>query len=98
MSEKEKKSVVENEDGLKVRKLTELRPTAGEEYKEAMLNRVDYFSEKYKNESIFNNLTENTIVKGMSTILNVKTKVDEMLGENKDKVQNIIEKALLFGL
>ncbi|MFO8019905.1 MAG: hypothetical protein R6U96_14870 [Promethearchaeia archaeon] len=98
MSKEKKEAVVETEDGLKIRKLTELRPTAGQEYKEAMLNRVDYFSEKYKNESIFNSITENTIVKGMGTILKFKSKVDDVLGDNKEKVQNIIQKALLFGL
>ncbi|MGV9172426.1 MAG: hypothetical protein ACOC44_08185 [Promethearchaeia archaeon] len=98
MSEEKNDAVVKNEDGLKIRKLTELRPTAGKEYKEAMLNRVDYFSEKYKNESIFNNITENTIVKGMSTILELKTKVDDMLGDNKETVQDVLQKVLLFGL
>lgn len=90
--------IIETKDGLKLRQLTELRQSAGKEYQEAMLNRVDYFAEKYAKDSIFNNFLENTVVKGLGTILDLKVKVDEMLGDNKDKVQNIIEKVLLFGL
>ena len=85
-------------DGLKLRTLTELKPTAAKEYQDAMLNRVEYFAEKNAKESIFNNFMENTVVKGLSTILDLKVKLDEALGENKDKVQKVIEKILLFGL
>ncbi|MHA1147166.1 MAG: hypothetical protein ACTSR8_02870 [Promethearchaeota archaeon] len=85
-------------DGMKFRTLTKLKPTAAKEYQEAMLNRVEYFAKKNAKESIFNNFMENTIVKGLSTILNLKVKVDEMLGDNRDKVQEVIEKILLFGL
>ena len=90
--------IIETKDGLKLRTLTELRQTAGKEYRDAMLNRVDYFADKYAKDSIFNNFLENTVVKGLSTILDAKVKIDEMLGENKGKVQDIIEKLLLFGL
>lgn len=94
MSEK----IIETEDGLKLRKLTELRQSAGKQYQDVMLNRVQEFAEKNAEKSIFNNFLENTLVKGMSTILEAKTKMDEALGENKDKVQDIIEKVLLLGL
>ena len=90
--------LIETKDGLKLRQLTELRQSAGKEYQDAMLNRVDYFAEKYAKDSIFNNFLENTLVKGLGGILEAKVKIDEMLGENKDKVQDIIEKVLLFGL
>lgn len=86
-----------NKDGLKLRKLTELRQTAGSEYQKAMLGRVDEFAEKSKN-SIYNNFIENTVVKGLSTILDLKVKIDEMLGENKGKVHGMLEKLLLFGI
>lgn len=90
--------IIETEDGLKLRKLTELRQSAGKEYQDAMLNRVDYFADKYSKNSIFNNFIENTVVKSLGTILDMKVKVDEMLGDNKQKVQDVIEKILLFGL
>jgi hypothetical protein len=85
-------------DGLKLRQLTELRQSAGKEYQDAMLGRVDHFTGKYAKDSIFNNFIENTVVKGLSTILDLKVKVDEMLGENKDKVHDFLEKIILFGL
>ena len=88
---------IENKDGLKLRQLTELRQSAGKEYQDLMLHRVDEFAEQSK-DSIFNNVFENTVVKGLSTILNLKVKIDEMLGDNKEKVQNSIEKILLLGL
>ena len=82
--------------GMKIRKLTELRPSAAEEYQEAMLHRVDYFSQK--RESKFNSFVENAVVTGLKTLLDVKVKADELLGDNKEKLQNIVEKLLLFGL
>lgn len=90
--------IIETEDGLKLRKLTELRQSAGKAYQDAMLNRVDYFAEKNSKESIFNNFMENTVVKSLGTILDLKVKVDEMLGENKEKVQDVLEKIILFGI
>lgn len=89
---------VDPETGLKLRKLTSLRKSAAKEYEEAMLKRVDYFAEKHAENSIFNNFLENTLVKGLSSLLEVKTKVDDMLGENKEKMHEVIEKVLLFGL
>ncbi|MHA1292616.1 MAG: hypothetical protein ACTSQJ_08125 [Promethearchaeota archaeon] len=90
--------IIETEDGQKFRQLTELRQSAGKEYQDIMLKRVEYFSKKYSKDSIFNNFIENTIVRGLSTILDLKVKIDEALGDNKEKVQNFIEKILLFGI
>ncbi len=87
-----------NKDGFKVRKLVELRQSAGKEYQDAMLKRVDHFTKEYSKDSIFSNVFENTFVKGMSAILDLKVKLDEALGENKEKVQDAIEKLLLLGL
>ena len=84
------------ESGMKLRKLAELKPTAADEYQEAMLNRVDYFSKK--RDSTFNSFVENTIVGSLKVLLDVKVKVDEMLGDNKEKVHEMIDKLLLFGL
>jgi len=80
--------------GMKLRTLTELKPTAAKEYQEAMLQRVDHFAKK--GDSIFNNRLENLIVKGLSGILDLKVKIDDMLGEDlKLKVHGVIEKILL---
>jgi len=84
------------ESGMKLRKLTELKPTAANEYQEAMLNRVDYFSKK--RDSTFNSFVENTVVGSLKVLLDIKVKVDEMLGDNKEKVHEMIDKLLLFGL
>jgi len=84
------------ETGMKLRKLTELKPTAAKEYQEAILNRVDYFSQK--RDSSFNSFVENTIVNGLKTLLDLKVKVDDVLGDNKEKVHDLVEKLLLFGL
>ena len=88
--------VITNKDGLKVRKLVDLKANTAKEYQEAMLHRVENFS-KTKN-SPFNNFIENTIAKGLNLILNTKLKVDDILGDNKEKIQNVIEKVLLTGL
>lgn len=88
---------IDPESGLKLRKLTELKPTAAEEYQEAMLHRVDYFSRQ--RDSTFNSFVENTIVNSLKILLDLKVKVEEMLGdENKEKVHEMIDKLLLFGL
>ena len=81
-----------NADGLKVRKLTELRSTAGQENQEAMMKRVEELAvqnNKYQGQ------IENIIIKGLSTLLDVKIKVDEMLGDNKEKLWKITENLLL---
>lgn len=88
---------IDPESGMKIRKLTELKPTAAEEYQEAMLNRVDYFSRQ--RDSSFNSYVENTVVNSLKVLLDLKVKVEEMLGDdNKEKVHEMIDKLLLFGL
>lgn len=86
-------------DGLKLRKLAELRTSTAKEYQEAMLGRVEYFKQKNLEKSQFNSFMQNTVVKGISTILDLKVMVDKALGEeNLKKVHDVIENLLLFGL
>ena len=87
---------IDPESGMKLRKLAELKPSAAQEYQESMLNRVDYFSKQ--RESTFNSFVENTIVNSLKILLDLKVKVDEMLGDNKEKFHDMIDKLLLFGL
>ena len=69
------------------------------EYEEAMLKRVEYFAKKNAEKSVFNNIIQNTVVKGFSTILDLKVKLDESLGEeNLKKVRDVFDKILFFGL
>lgn len=85
---------VDPKTGMKIRQLTELKATAAKEYQEAMLQRVEFFAKK--GDSIFNNRLENMIVKGLSSLLDFKVKIDDMLGEDlKVKVHSAIEKILL---
>jgi hypothetical protein len=89
----------EEESEFKVRELVELDTTTAKEYEEAMLKRVEYFAKKNAEKSIFNNFIQNTVVKGLSTLLDVKVKIDESLGEeNLKKVNDVIDKILLLGL
>ncbi|MHA1490719.1 MAG: hypothetical protein ACTSRI_13805 [Promethearchaeota archaeon] len=83
----------------KFRVLTELKTSTGKEYQDAMLGRVEYFKQKNLEKSQFNSTIQNTVVKALSTILDVKVKVDKALGEeNLNKVQDVIENILMFGL
>ncbi len=83
----------------KVKKLVELNTTAGVEYQDAMLTRVEYFAKKNAEKSVFNNFLQNTIVKGLSTVLDLKIKVDSALGEdNLKKIHDVIDQLLLLGL
>jgi hypothetical protein len=84
------------EDGLKIRKLIDLTPSTAEEYKEVMLHRVEHFSKR--KDSVFNDFVENTIVQTLKIGLNAKVQLDKMLGENKEKVHDMLEKVLLLGL
>ncbi|MFX0075205.1 MAG: hypothetical protein ACFE96_07175 [Candidatus Hermodarchaeota archaeon] len=91
--------VIETKDGLKLRKLVELKTTTAEEYQNAMLDRVEYFKEQNQQKSIFNSSIQNTVVQGLSTVLNLKVQVEKALGEeNLKKVQEFIDQFLLFGL
>jgi len=87
---------VVTKDGLKIRKLVDLKASTAEEYQEAMLHRVEHFSKR--KDSVFNDFVENTIVQGLKLALNAKVEIDKMLGDNKDKVHKILENVLLFGL
>ncbi len=91
--------MAEKESEMKVRELVELNTSAAKEYEEAMLNRVEYFAKKNAEKSIFNNFMQNTVVKGLSTILDLKVKLDESLGkENLKKVHDVLDQIFLFGL
>lgn len=91
--------VEEGSDNFKVRKLVELDTATAKEYEEAMLHRVEYFAKKNAEKSIFNSLVQNTLVKGLGTILDLKVKVDQSLGEeNMKKVHDVFNKILMLGL
>ena len=66
-----------SEEDLKIRELVELDTATAKEYEEAMLKRVEYFAKKNAEKSVFNNFIQNTVVKGFSTILDLKVKLDE---------------------
>ena len=88
-----------SDEDLKIRELVELDTTTAKEYEEAMLKRVEYFAKKNAEKSVFNNLIQNTVVKGFSTILDLKVKLDESIGEeNLRKVRDVFDKILMFGL
>jgi len=90
---------VEIKDGMKIRKLTELRTNTAKAYEEAMLSRVEEFKVKNKNESQFNDVIQNTIVQAFSSLLDIKLQVDKVLGEeNLKKVHKVINEILLTGL
>jgi hypothetical protein len=48
-------------DGMKIRKLTELKTDAEKEYEEAILKRVEYFKKQNAKKSGFNSLLENNL-------------------------------------
>ncbi|KKN18280.1 hypothetical protein LCGC14_0957420 [marine sediment metagenome] len=90
---------VEDKEGMKIRKLVELRTDTAKEYETAMLSRVNEFKVKNAGESQFNDVVQNTIVKAFSTILDLKLQVDKALGEeNLKKVRKVIDDILLTGL
>ncbi|MFX1418191.1 MAG: hypothetical protein ACFE9N_04630 [Promethearchaeota archaeon] len=90
---------VEDKDGMKIRKLAELRTVTDKDYEEAMLKRVDEFKEKEKDKSQFNDVLQNTFFKALSTALDLKVQVDKALGEdNLKKLRKAIDDILLLGL
>lgn len=90
---------IEDKDGKKIRKLVELKTSTAKEYEQIMLDRVEEFKNKNAEKSIFNNFLQNTLVTGVGTLLNLKVKVDEALGEdNLKKVHEVVDKILLIGL
>lgn len=90
---------VEDKDGMKIRKLAELRTVTDKDYEAAMLRRVDEFKEKEKDKSQFNDVLQNTFFKALGTALDLKVQVDKALGEdNLKKLRKAIDDILLLGL
>ena len=90
---------VEDKNGMKIRKLVELKTDTAEEYQDAMLNRVEYFKKKNQEKSQFNSVIQNTIINSLSAILGLKQNIDKAIGEeNLKKVHEIIDNIILFGL
>jgi hypothetical protein len=91
--------VIETKDGLKLRKLVELKTSTAEEYQDAMLDRVEYFKKQNQQKSIFNSSIQNTVVQTLSTVLDLKIQLEKSLGEESmKKVHEILDGILLFGL
>jgi hypothetical protein len=91
--------VIETKDGLKLRKLVELKTTTADEYQDAMLDRVEYFKEQNQQKSIFNSTIQNTVVSTLSTVLDLKISLERSLGqETMKKVHDFLDEFLLFGL
>jgi hypothetical protein len=91
--------VIETKDGLKLRKLVELKTSTAEEYQEAMLDRVEYFKKQNQQKSIFNSTIQNTVVQTLSTVLDLKLQAEKAIGEeNMKKVHEFLDEFLLFGL
>ncbi|MFX1495755.1 MAG: hypothetical protein ACFFBZ_15840 [Promethearchaeota archaeon] len=91
--------IIETKDGLKIRKLAELKTSTAKEYEDAMLKRVEYFKEKNEEKSGFNSTLQNTFFKTFSSLLDLKVNIDKALGEeNLKKVHEVIDNILLFGL
>ena len=90
---------IKDKDGKKIRKLVELKTSTAKEYEQIMLDRIEEFKNKNAEKSVFNNFVQNTLVTGIGTLLNLKVKVDEALGEdNLKKVHDAVDKILLLGL
>jgi len=90
---------VEDKNGMKIRKLAELRTVTDKDYEAAMLKRVDEFKETKKEKSQFNDVLQNTFFKALSTALDLKVQVDKALGEdNLKKLHKAIDEILLLGL
>ena len=92
-------TVIETKDGLKLRKLVELKTSTAEEYQDAMLERIEYFKGQNQQKSIFNSTIQNTVVQALSTVLDLKIQLEKSLGEeNLKKAHEFIDEFLLFGL
>jgi len=92
-------TVIETKDGLKLRKLVELKTSTADEYQDAMLERIEYFKGQNQQKSIFNSTIQNTVVQTLSTVLDLKIQLEKSLGEeNLKKVHDFIDEFLLFGL
>jgi hypothetical protein len=90
---------VEIKDGLKVRKLTELKTSTEKDLEEAMLKRVEYFKEQDAKKSGFNSNFQNVFFNALGSILDLKITIDKAIGEeNLEKLHKTIDSILLFGL
>ena len=84
--------VIETKDGLKLRKLVELKTSTAEEYQDAMLDRVEYFKKQNQQKSIFNSTIQNVVVQSLSTVLDLKLQAEKALGEeNMKKVRDFLD-------
>ncbi|MFX1365356.1 MAG: hypothetical protein ACFE9Y_10620 [Promethearchaeota archaeon] len=91
--------LVEDKDGMKIRKLAELRTVTNKDYEEAMLRRVDEFKEIKKEKSQFNDVLQNSFFTALSTAFDLKVQVDKALGkDNLKKLHKAIDEILLLGL
>ena len=91
--------VIETKDGMKLRKLVELKTSTAKEYEDVMLSRVEEFKNKNAEKSVYNNFIQNTLVSGLGSLLELKVQVDKALGEeNLKKINDIVDKLLLIGL
>ena len=92
-------TVIETKDGMKLRKLVELKTSTAKEYEDVMLSRVEEFKNKNAEKSVYNNFIQNTLVSGLGSLLELKVQVDKALGEeNLKKINDIVDKLLLIGL
>ncbi len=90
---------VEDKDGMKIRKLAELKTVTNKNYEEAMLKRIDEFKEQKKEKSQFNDVFQNTFFKALNTAFDLKVQVDKAIGEdNLKKLHKAIDDILLLGL
>lgn len=90
---------VEDKDGIKIRKLTELKTVTTKDYEEAMVRRVEEFKHAKGQDSQFNDILQNTFFKAFGTALDLKLQVDKALGEeNLKKLHKAIDDILLLGL
>ena len=90
---------ITGKDGMKIRKLTELRTETAKDYEAAMLSRVEEFKGQNKEKSQFNDLFQNVFVNVFSSLLDLKLQVEKSIGEgNLKKANKTIEQLLLFGI
>ncbi|MFX1502183.1 MAG: hypothetical protein ACFFDH_14560 [Promethearchaeota archaeon] len=91
--------LVEDKNGLKIRKLTDLRTVTNKDYEDAMIRRVDEFKEKKGEKSQFNDVLQNTFFSALSTAFDLKVQVDKALGkDNLKKLHKTLDDILLLGL
>ena len=90
---------IEIKDGMKIRKLTEMRNSTAKEYEDAMLRRVEEFKDSKGDKSGFNNILQNALVSASEIFIGLKKEVDKALGEeNAKKMHEVVDNILLLGL